>query len=137
MILSVDPGGTCGLAMWQEDGTFVNKLKLSLDNFVLWASDVDIELSVIIYEDYTLRGHQAYAQRGSKLEASQGIGIVKMLAARKNAKLVRQQASILKITAMHAEVPVVAHFDDDVSAYLHGYYYFEQQGLLKTKLQSR
>jgi hypothetical protein len=137
MILSVDPGGTCGLAMWQDDGTFVNKLKLPLSGFVLWASDVDIELSTIIYEDFTLRASKAYAQRGSKLEASQGIGVVKALAARKNAKLVRQPSGILKITAMHAEVPIVTHFDDAVSAYLHGYYYFETKGLLKTKLQSR
>lgn len=134
MIVSIDPGDTVGVCTWSQEGELRSKFKLSLEEFITWCDDWALQpVQVVVIEDFTLRGHQAYRQRGSKLKASQGIGIAKAFAKRVGAKVVLQQPSILNIAAMHTGTKIVQHYDDDVSAYLHGYWYFESVGILRAK----
>lgn len=134
MKISIDPGDTVGVATWNENGQLIWKSKMSLDEFIEWCDTYpDRDVSTVIVEDFTLRGHQAYRQRGSKLKASQGLGVAKAFAKRVRAKLVVQQPTILNIAAMHTGTKIVSHYSDDVSAFLHGYYYFESIGILRPK----
>ena len=140
MIISVDPGETTGLCLWSEAGDFISKTKLSIDELTDWCqSPAATGITAIVYEDFLLYGHKAGKQVGSRVPASQVIGIVKLLGKQQRAKLVRQPANILRITAMHTGIPIPAtgHIDDALSAYLHGYYYFESIGLRRPALQEQ
>lgn len=137
LVLSVDPGDSTGLALWEQSGELLWTKKMPLEDFILWAelSRYELPLSVVVCEDFTLRprGGRNLNAKGNKLKASQGIGIAKTLAHGHGAKLVMQQPGILRMAELHARVPHKSHQPDDVSAYLHGYYYFETQGILSPK----
>jgi len=132
-VVSIDPGDTCGIAVWSNEGVLKGNWKLSLEELIDY---LDNELSmadiaVVVCEDFTLRGQRGRLNaKGNKLKASQGIGVAKAFAKRMGAKFVAQQPAILKIAALHTRTKIVTHFADDVSAYLHGYWFFEQQGIL-------
>lgn len=138
MIISVDPGDTTGLCLWTEAGDFMSKTKLSHDELTDWCqSEAATGITVIVYEDFLLYAHKAKQQTGSRFVASQVIGALKLLGKQQKSTMVRQPASILRITAMHTGIPIKAtgHIDDALSAYLHGYYYLESVGLRRTALQ--
>jgi len=136
-VVSIDPGDTCGVALWSEHGHLHWKRSMSLEEFEVWADKIDVEVSVVVCENYVSRPGQRYEKKGSKMKASQGLGMAKLLARRLQAKFVQQQPDILRITALHAgiKVPQKGHIDDDVSAYLHGFRYFVSIGTLKPVLQ--
>lgn len=138
MILSVDPGETTGLCLWSEAGDFMSKTKVSIDELTDWCqSPAATGITTIVYEDFRIYGHKAAKLVGSTVPASQVIGILKLLAKQQGAKLVPQNANILRIAAMHTgiSIPATGHIDDALSAYLHGYYYFESIGLRRPALQ--
>lgn len=141
MIVSIDPGDTVGVCTWTEAGVLISQKKMSLEDFIIWCDGMadsklaEAMITVVVVEDFALWAHKAFSQRGSKMKASQGIGVAKSFARRVRAKLVTQSSSILKIAAMHTGTKVVQHFDDDVSAYLHGYWYFENAGILKSSVK--
>lgn len=132
MILSVDPGDTTGLVTWSESGRELIRADVPLENLPKTFIDFDSELSTIVYEDFRLFAHKAVQQTGSKFGASQAIGMLKYLAFQTGAKMVAQKPDILRIAAMHAgvKIPRQGHITDSLSAYLHGFYYFENQGIL-------
>lgn len=137
MILSVDPGEHIGVCLWTEEGELTLRTVMDFDTF---GDFLDNELSIItkaVIEDYRLRGGKQMQQTGSRFEAVQVIGQVRDFARRKKATLIRQKPDILRVAAMHAGVKLpTGHIPDDLSAYLHGFYYFETVGILKPVLQS-
>lgn len=137
-VVSIDPGETCGVALWEVTGELFWKRKMSLEELIEWCATFDSGVSIVVCEDFTLRRSRANAQTGSKMAASQGIGVARAFARRKTARFVRQQPDILRIAAMHAGVALPqGHIADDVSAYLHGFFWFEKEGILKPVLQRR
>lgn len=133
-VVSIDPGGTCGVCLWEVTGQLVWQRKMLLDEFVIWCDEFAEGVTVVVCEDFTLRRNRANAQTGSKMQASQGIGIARAFARAKRAKFIRQQPDILRITALHVGVKVPqGHIPDDVSAYLHGARWFMSEGILKAK----
>lgn len=135
-VLSADPGDTTGLALWTLDGELIWTTEKSLEELESWVLDLDIVLSIVIYEDFRLFRHKAAQQTGSRFGASQAIGMLKVLANRNSAKKVRQNSNILRIAGMHAGVKLPkGHIKDSVSAYLHGFYYFESVGIRVPILQ--
>lgn len=136
-VVSIDPGDTCGVALWSVHGLLYWKKKMSLEEFIDWCEEFDSSLSIVVCESYTHRPGQRYEKKGSKMKASQGIGVAKSLAKKHKAKFVSSDPTVLRITALHADVkvPQKSHIDDDVSAYLHGFRYFIDAGILKPVLQ--
>lgn len=136
-VVSVDPGDTCGVALWTEGGFLFWKRKMTLEQFEIWCNDFDNQLSIVVCENYVSRPGQRYEKKGSKMKASQGLGMAKLLARKHKAKFVQQEPNILRITALHAgiSVPAKSHIADDISAYLHGFRYFITQDILKPVLQ--
>ena len=107
---------------------------MDFDSLVLWLETTDLETVVI--EDFVL-DHRAAKQKGSPMAASQVLGAVKSYCLRRDVNLMVQKNQILKPAAMHAGVPIPAngHFKDDVSAMLHGFYYFESIGMRARDIQ--
>jgi predicted RNase H-like nuclease (RuvC/YqgF family) len=133
MVVSVDPGDTTGVALWNAEGELIWKRKMSLDDFIYWCDDPGQQLlnvTVVVCEDYTQRPKKMNRQ-GNKVKAAQGIGVAKAFAQKHKAKFVAQQPAILSVAALHTRTPHRSHQPDDVSAFLHGYFYFESVGVLK------
>lgn len=136
MILSVDPGQHIGIAYWKNDGTILYNKIVDIDNLMSICANFVREggLDTIVVEQYIL-DHRAGRQQGSKVEASQVIGAMRLLAEQTGAQLVMQPNTILRITAQHMQVkiPAKGHIPDDVAALLHGYRYFIDHGIIKVR----
>ena len=139
MIWSIDPGETIGLAIWENDGFKRDQMKLDVDGLLSkletyhgWLSRQSVErIDKIIVEQWAFSPGKT--QGGNKMVSSQVIGMVKLFARLIDAEVVMQDPRILKVSALHTGTPIPknGHFDDDISAYLHGHYYFVVNGILK------
>lgn len=137
MIWSVDPGESIGLAEWEDDGTLLRQRKLTVDELLSTLTDMlnyDIVPSKIIVEQWAF--DPGKTGRGDKMVSSQVIGMLRLFAHVERVELVYQDRRILKVSALHTGTPIPksGHFDDDVSAFLHGHYYFVVQGILQARV---
>lgn len=132
-VWSIDPGESIGWCVWENDGSLYSKGKYTVDQVMSILSDPGPAPDTIIVEQWAF--DPGKTQRGNKMISSQVIGMFRLFAHMKGAELIFQDRRVLKIAALHAdvEIPKNGHFDDDVSAYLHGFYYFETKGLLEPK----
>lgn len=135
-VLSIDPGEHIGVARWTDTGELRYNGSMSVLEFEdylcfeAWEDDPPLAVPM---EDYRLRQGKQMAQTGSRMITSQVIGMVKLWSHRHGAHIELQPSNILRVAAKHANlhVPAVGHIPDAVSAYLHGYWFFENQGLLR------
>lgn len=140
MILAVDPGKTTGIYAFKDDGTEYNppmKLQLSMKDLENYLMLIAEPITVIVYEDYQVLPHMAKHHAGSKVEAAQVIGMLRLFASIKKIHLVPQRASILPIAEKLTQVKMPKNHAQShwVSAYLHGSYYLIKQGKMKTALE--
>lgn len=144
---SWDPGGsrterTTGLAYWDEQATLIDMVSLTEKEFDEEIQKIPDTIRVFIIEQYTPYGHINHT--GNKLLTAQRIGDIKGYARRNNIQVVEQKADILKIASMWAQYRITynkrgkkQHIPDYISAYLHGYYYLYNKGLIKPKVLER
>jgi len=135
-VLSIDPGERVGVAKWSDLGKLrmnTTMLLLDFEEYLTLDGWSDGEpINAVVLEDWRLRQGKQIAQTGSRMLTSQCIGMVRLFAKLHGAALILQDPSILRLTAMHANIKLPkGHIKDEMSAYLHGYYFFESQGLLK------
>jgi hypothetical protein len=136
MIWSIDPGETVGMAVWSEGGKFSVKKKHDYEDFLLiLASSLNANVSTFVIEQWAFSPGKT--QGGNKMVSSQVIGAIKLFALLIGAEVIFQDPRILKISALHTGTPIPknGHFDDDVSAYLHGHYYFVVNDIIKPSNQ--
>ena len=137
--LSFDPGKTTGWAMFDGNGQIIQYGQASLDELIdlteEWARVWPI--STIIYESFVLFRHKARQQTGSKMEASQAIGIIKTLARKTDATLVEQDPTIKSLAQKWTQLkPIGDHAQSHwVDAFNHGAYWLIRQGIRKTALE--
>lgn len=134
MIWSFDPGDKrIGWAAWNERGVFIDKGIWTPESALKALSNphtFDDTVSKFVIEDWKMRPGKT--RGGSRMVSSRFIGQVELLAKQLGIELIVNPTGILQLTALHANVTLPrGHVPDDVSAYLHGYYYFEQKGILK------
>jgi hypothetical protein len=134
--LVVDPGGATGWATFDEICRPTGRgIERGVDNFADWIDKLEDPASKIIYEDFRLFGHKAIAQVGSKMEASQVIGILKLKAKEWGAELIAQQPQAHKLGAMYSGKKPGSHATShDIVAYNHGIYYLTRHGLINSRL---
>lgn len=138
--ISVDPGQTVGVATWHEDGSFIHKSKMQEPVFEVFlqgllAPGYPNEVIKFIIEEYRVYGSKSTAHIGSKIPTAQCIGKVKMVASMLNVPVIEQPATKLRVAAKWAGVKVPGgHIPDDISAYLHGYYYLHKAGLIPARV---
>jgi hypothetical protein len=132
--LGVDPGAATGWAIFNELGLPTGRgIERGVDNFAEWIANCDAA-ETIIYEDFRLFPHKAIAQVGSRMEASQVIGILKLKAKEWGATLVAQAPQCYKVGELWSGKKVGAHKDShDLVAYNHVFYYLSSHGIIPTK----
>lgn len=138
-VLSVDPGEPAGLALWRRT-----------DGALLWSEQADFprlyglleslkraNITDVVYEDFRLRASRAMQQTGSRFEASQAIGMLKLFAFQVKANLHVQGGNILPVAeALRGEkMPKDHKISHVVSARLHGHYWLTNQGILESRLK--
>lgn len=149
MLLSIDPGDKrVGLARWTETGKLEFNETLSFEDYLQYLLTLDdlffngfsdefapefTPLTKVIVEDWRLRQGKGVKMTGSQFLSAQCIGAAKLFAKMYGAKVILQSPQILHVAAMHfgVKVPLKGHIPDDVSAKLHGLYYFEEHGILE------
>ncbi len=142
MILAVDPGDMTGLAYWTEEWVLINFDQCTLDEIPERWYELETEhgrVTLVIVEDYILFAKRAMSQTGSRMKASQGIGMVKALASIRGAEVIIQKASIKSTAMKWSQIKMPANHAEShkFDAYLHGYYYGVANGYIKTSLQTQ
>ena len=135
--VSWDPGKTTGVTCWSAEGQALNIKDLVgdevLDGFLDSLEGEEIEAFII--EEYRIYGSKAVAHVGSRVETAQVIGNLKAWARRRNIKIVEQRSDIKPIAAKWSQVKVPkGHMPDWMAAYLHGYYYLHNKGIIRAKV---
>lgn len=130
-VLSLDPGKNIGRALWSDQGILLFRDICDLDTALSYLVNAK-GITTIVYEDWQLFTRQV-EQTGSKMEASQLIGAVKLWEKLDEVRFAKAQpGSILPVSALHAGVKLPkGHTPDDVSAMLHGHYWFVERGILQ------
>ena len=132
--LFVDPGLNTGWATFTEIGLPTGRgIVRGVDKFVEWLNKQEPH-RMIGYEDFHLFGHKAVAQTGSKMEASQVIGVLKMKKGEWDAKLVPYRPGTYRTGMQFAgqKIPK-SHIADDLSAYYLGIYFLTTSGILTSQ----
>lgn len=138
MYLAFDPGGTTGWCKFSDEGYPLDWGQDTFDELIdhcdEWAKE---QWDAIIYEDFVLWGHKAKQQTGSRMPASQAIGIIKTLIRKTGAEAVVQDSSILQRAQQWTQkFPTGAHADTHwIMAYNHGSFYLINKGIRKTALE--
>lgn len=142
--ISWDPGGsatarTTGIALWDPDAELIDMKSLNEEEFDKQIESIPETVEVFILEKYVPFGHINHT--GNKLTTAQRIGDIKGYARRHKIEIVEQRSDILTIAAMWAQYKIPRnrkgekqHIPDYWSAYLHGYYYLFNKGLIKPKV---
>lgn len=132
ILLSVDPGEHVGYALWDDTDCYENAI-VSKSQFMQMLVDGYFEgVDKVVAEDFALFRGRAQKQVGSKMPASQVLGALELWCRQRSIWLTKQHSGILSVASKHANRPLPAgHCPDDLSAYLHGYYYLEGQGVLE------
>lgn len=90
VLIAVDPGDTSGIFIAELDGTPVLYGQMTLDEVIEFCDTYEREVAAVVLEDFTLQFRRSRQQSGSKMKASQAIGMFKVLAAKKHAKVIMQ-----------------------------------------------
>lgn len=134
MILAIDPGDTAGYAIFNDTGEPVDEGQIKgaedfADKCLNWMQN---SISVIVVEDYRLLPHKSQQQAGSRFQAVQQIGMLKLLARSAGAKVVVQGPDKYPIGLLLAgkTMPKDHNKSHHIVAYAHGWFYLVQQGLV-------
>lgn len=128
LLLGVDPGKTTGWALFENglpvtwgQAKGVEAFDIELDDIVQAYGPPNI----VIVEDFALFRGKALQQSGSKMEASQVIGVMASFARRHKAELVKQPSNILPIAQKWSKMNMPSNHSTShwVSAYNHAWYY--------------
>jgi len=137
-VVAFDPGKNTGISYWNwETGEHLRSIRtLGLELTQLYVgSIVKGPIKWMIIEKYIPNQQVKRADLG---EALQVIGMVKGAGAAHNIPVVEQMPADRLIAAKWAEVRIPrGHMPDDLSAYLHGYYFMRTRQRIQTPLEAR
>lgn len=124
VLLAVDPGKVSGVAIFIE-GNARTLDQVSFDDFGAYLFDLNPRPDLIVYENYRLFSWKAKEQSGSKMEASQIIGMLKLFASSQKIKIVEQGPQIKPIAQKWSKtIPPKNHANShQIDAFNHGFYY--------------
>jgi len=126
ILLSVDPGEHVGYALWDGIECYENLIVPRPQFMDMLAGTYFEGVDKVVAEDFRLFRGRAQKQTGSKMPASLILGALELWCRQHDIWLTKQHSGILPMAARHANRALPAgHCPDDLSAYLHGYYYLE------------
>jgi hypothetical protein len=128
LLLAVDPGKSTGWAVFKHGLVYEMGIARSVDEFDDWLHKFEKEYGIpdtVVIEDFTLFRNKAIEQSGSRMEASQVIGITKSFGRRHEAKVQLQPAAILPMAVIYTKAKLPGNHKNShhISAYNHGFYY--------------
>lgn len=135
--IGVDPGKTTGLVICDEDGSNIQWAQMSVPEMVEFTNTFEDDIKMIVVEDFVLFKRRALQQSGSRLHASQVIGMMEVLAAKKGARLIKQPAE-RKLDGQRRSglVPKGRHEDNHwVDAYNHLFFRMHEMGIVMSKIE--
>lgn len=138
LYLAFDPGDTTGWAIWDQDGDFLYMGQIAMEDLPFWwERNITVAVRVVIVEEYILFGKRAKQQTGSRMKASQAIGMIKAMASRGSAQVIEQKSNIKPIAIRMSQISMPGNHSEShqYDAYLHGYYYLVGQGIILTQLE--
>ena len=143
MYIAFDPGKTTGWAVFDNDGTIIEMGQASIEQLIDFCERRVIDhtnyepIKAVIYEDFIIFKHKAKYLTGSRVEASQAIGIIKGLAQRTGAELVMQGSDIKPMAEKFTQIKPPSNHDEShkIDAFNHGAYYLINKGIRKTALE--
>lgn len=132
MILSVDPGDTNGVALFDDDGQPITRWQCDFDQLLKDLSDTK-PIATVIVEDYRLRKGKQAQQTGSRFQAVQTIGALKHYCFLKGAEfiLVNVQAKTLGAMYSGTKPPSDHKKSHSIDAYNIGIYWLVEQGIIE------
>lgn len=135
--LAFDPGVSTGYAEYNDNGE-ITRLGIlrSLEELEEYLATTELRPRVVICEDYIIHSpRQLAAHKGSKVQTTRAIGMVRMMCRVWGSKFVLQSPRILSIGFTWAKVRRPrdsAHRDThDQFAHAHGTYYLVKNGIKK------
>lgn len=143
MILAIDPGDMTGVAWWKDNGDFLGQTQITLEELPeFWERLQEEEeeyVKTVIVEDFILFAQRARQQTGSRMKASQGIGMAKALAGVYGAEVVMQKADIKQVALKWTQIKLPSDHSKthEWDAFLHGEYYLISNGVHKTYLEKQ
>lgn len=151
-LLAIDPGRsykgerTIGYALFQSTGAEISRGSLSWEELSTSLRPLAPRSEVLLFETSTIRRmvHEIViedfvndpksARGGQRNGTSECIGAVEILAIQAGVPFTRQRSSVLGPSKLLADYQGKAkHLPHQDSAYLHGYYYLVQKGVLSSK----
>lgn len=129
--LAVDPGKNTGIALFNSKGEVIINTTWSVEGLIDYLAE-NPDIDQLVVENWRLRTRQVQ-QTGSKMEASQVIGILRLWSKLRAVPLATQDPQVMRIAAMHFQVkiPAKSHIPDKTAALLHGLYFLETEGVLE------
>lgn len=139
--VAFDPGLRTGIAAWNAHAVIqiIHKTvhgDVALDEFLDTLEEHPV--GVFIIEEYRVYGSNLGANVGTKVHTAQVIGSLKSWARRHGVAIVEQRADIKGVAAKWSGTQIPkGHMPDWMAAFLHGYYYLHQIGLIKPRVLER
>lgn len=136
-IIGIDPGKMNGIAIFHGDGTLDTFGQMDMNELEEWQDTYEEDVSWVIVEDFVLFKKRAFQQAGSRMHASQVIGMMKAFARRKGARLTLSPADNLPIAEKVSgkRMPSDHSISHQVSAYNHAFLAMHKAGIVKSKLE--
>lgn len=139
MLLAIDPGDTTGWVTLKYQGGELLDAGMDRD-FLSTLANLDVylpRLAAVVVEDYRLFASKAKQQIGSRFEAVQIIGAVRMWMRLSGARFVLQSPDIKAIAEKISGIkPPSNHaLSHSTDAYNHGVYYLRQLHQFETPLE--
>lgn len=132
-LLAIDPGKNIGKTLFTDAGKEISSGTVTLDELIDYL-DHTRGIKTIVVEDWRLRSRQVQ-QTGSKMDAPQAIGVIKYYAKQHGITLCFQRPEVMRIAAMHFNIPYPkGHVPDALASKLHGLYFLESIGVRKPVL---
>jgi hypothetical protein len=142
MYIAFDPGKMTGWATFNNDGSVLAMGQVTIEELITLVDQLVLNndlvlIKAVIYEDFIIFKHKARHLVGSRVEASQAIGIIKSLAQRTGAELVMQGSDIKPMAQKFTQIyPVGSHSESHkIDAFNHGAWYLINKGIRKTALE--
>lgn len=139
VLLAIDPGKINGISIFRDgkvesiSQVHIDELPTFLFDFARVNEDQEV---VIVYENFKLFKGKALQQSGSKMEASQVVGQLKMIAAQHRWKIYDQSPNIKPIAEKWSKTkPPSDHSKShQVDAYNHGVYFLVSRGMRRIEV---
>lgn len=136
--LAVDPGETTGWALFSPDGSLEGMGQIKgLDAFYRWLADECPSVDYVICEDFIVNPRKKFG--GSRMIASQVIGVVRAHCLQNSIRLVLQANRYLKIGYAYAAArqPTTHADSHQWDAFAHGVYYLVKHRIRKPMMNSK